>query len=88
VGETPPLYLDLACFGAAAEASAKHLSKGRQIAFTGRLVYREWQAPDGTKRSRHSAVGRVEFLGAVASAQPGEPADIDTGTAPAGEGVA
>jgi single-strand DNA-binding protein len=87
-GDTPPLYLDLATFGPQAEACTKYLAKGRQIAFAGRLVYREWQAPDGTKRSRHSAVGRVEFLGAVAAAQPGEPADTDTGPDPAGEGAA
>jgi single-strand DNA-binding protein len=65
--DSPPLYLDLATFGPQAEACAQHLAKGRQIAFTGRLLYREWQAPDGTSRSRHSAAGRVEFLGAPVS---------------------
>ena len=75
VGDTPPLYLNLATFGPQAQACAEHLAKGRQIAFTGRLVYREWQADDGTRRSRHSAVGRVEFLGSPASTtDSGDPA--------------
>jgi single-strand DNA-binding protein len=82
LGDTPPLYLDLATFGPQAEACTRHLAKGRQIALTGRLVYHEWQAPDGTFRSRHSAVGRVEFLGAAA------PPEAATITDPAGEGVA
>jgi single-stranded DNA-binding protein len=75
VGDAKPLYLDLATFDAQAEACAKHLVKGRQVGFTGRLVYREWTGEDGTKRSRHSAVGRVEFLGAPPS--DGAPAPVD-----------
>ena len=77
VGDAKPLYLDLATFDAQAEACAKHLVKGRQIGFTGRLVYREWTAEDGTKRSRVSAVGRVEFLGAPPADAGAAPADED-----------
>ena len=40
----PPLFIDVATFGASAEACAKYLAKGRQIAVTGRLIYREWEA--------------------------------------------
>jgi hypothetical protein len=36
---------------------------GRQVAVIGRLVFREWTARDGSKRSAHSVRGRVEFLG-------------------------
>ena len=57
------LYIDVATFDASAKACAEHLSKGRQVAVTGRLVYREWEAQDGSKRSGHSVIGRVEFLG-------------------------
>jgi len=56
-----PMFLDIATFGAQAEACAQYLTKGRAIAFTGRLVYREWEAEDGTRRSKHQAVGRVQF---------------------------
>ena len=59
--DQPPLYLDLATFGTHAEACAQYLAKGREIRFSGRLVYREWTAADGSKHSKHSAIGRVEF---------------------------
>ena len=36
-----------------AEANAEHLSKGRQVAITGRLEYESWETKDGSKRSRH-----------------------------------
>lgn len=61
--DQPPLYIDVATFGAAAAACEKYLAKGRQIAVTGRLVYREWHAPDGTRRSKHAVIGRVRFGG-------------------------
>jgi single-strand DNA-binding protein len=56
-----PLFIDVTTFGAAAAACEKYLAKGRQIAVTGRLIYREWQAPDGTRRSKHAVIGRVRF---------------------------
>lgn len=61
--EQPPLFIDVATFGASAEACAKYLAKGRAIAVTGRLTYREWETDDGTKRSRHQVIGRVRFGG-------------------------
>jgi single-stranded DNA-binding protein len=39
------------------------LTKGRAIAVTGRLIYREWIADDGTRRSKHAVVGRIQFGG-------------------------
>jgi single-stranded DNA-binding protein len=36
---------------------------------TGRLIYREWVADDGARRSKHGVVGRVQFGG-----KPDEPA--------------
>jgi single-strand DNA-binding protein len=62
-GDNRPLYLDLVTFDKQALACAEYLSKGREIAFSGRLVYREWQAEDRSRRSKHSAIGRVEFIG-------------------------
>jgi single-strand DNA-binding protein len=59
----PPLFIDVATFGAAAEACARYLTKGRQVAVTGRLIYREWEADDGTRRSKHAVIGRVQFGG-------------------------
>jgi single-strand DNA-binding protein len=59
----PPLYIDVATFGAGAEACAEYLAKSRAVAVTGRLVYREWQSKDGGKRSKHEVAGRVHFGG-------------------------
>ena len=61
--DQPPLFIDVATFGAAAEACAKYLTKGRQVAVVGRLIYREWEAEDGTRRSKHAVIGRVQFGG-------------------------
>jgi single-strand DNA-binding protein len=61
--DQPPLYIDVASFGPSADACAKYLAKGRAIAVTGRLVYREWEADDGSKRSKHQVIGRVRFGG-------------------------
>ena len=58
-----PPYIDVATSGAQADAGANYLAKGRAIAVTGRLVYREWEADDGSRRSRHHVVGRVQFGG-------------------------
>jgi single-strand DNA-binding protein len=60
--DQPPLYVDVATFGGA-EACAAYLAKGRQVAVTGRLVYREWEAKDGSKRSKHHVIGRVAVGG-------------------------
>jgi single-strand DNA-binding protein len=71
--DQPPLYIDVATFGASAEACAKYLAKGRAIGVTGRLTYREWEAEDGSKRSKHQVIGRVRFGGRPDdSERPGE----------------
>ena len=66
--DQPPLFIDVAAFGAQADACARYLTKGRAVAVTGRLVYREWD-DNGTRRSRHHIIGRVQFGG-----KPDEPA--------------
>jgi single-strand DNA-binding protein len=70
--DQPPLFIDMATFGSQAEAFAKYLAKGRAIAVTGRLVYREWEAEDGSRRSRHHVIGRVQFGGKPNGDQPAE----------------
>ena len=58
------LFVDVKAFEGQARACADHLSKGRQVAVTGRLELDEWEAKDGSgKRSRLYLIGeRVEFL--------------------------
>jgi single-strand DNA-binding protein len=58
-----PVFIDVAAFGRQAETCGQYLSKGRQVAVSGRLRFREWDAKDGSKRSEHSVVAdRVQFL--------------------------
>jgi len=58
------VYIDVVCFGGLAGSVAEYLEKGRQVAVTGRLEHDEWEADDGTRRSRHKVVAdEVEFLG-------------------------
>ena len=58
-----PVYVDVVAWGKLAELCAEHLEKGRQVAISGRLEYSEWEAQDGSKRSKHEVVaGDVEFL--------------------------
>jgi single-strand DNA-binding protein len=58
-----PVFIDVAAFGRQAETCGQYLSKGRPVAISGRLRFREWDAKDGGKRSEHSIVAdRVQFL--------------------------
>ena len=69
-----PVYVDVVAWGKLAELCAEHLEKGRQVAISGRLEYSEWEAQDGSKRSKHEVVaGEVEFLAkAKATAETSE----------------
>ena len=59
------VYVDVVTFSKQAEAVAEHLSKGRRVAVTGRLEYREWQGQDGSPHSKHEVIAdQVEFLDA------------------------
>jgi single-strand DNA-binding protein len=69
-GQYDPTYVDVSTFDGQAEACARYLRKGRQVAVSGRLVFRQWEAEDGSKRSRHSVVGRVEFLDGKRESEP------------------
>lgn len=58
-----PVYIDVAAFGREAETCQRYLRKGRAVAVSGRLRFREWEAEGGGKRSAHSiAADRVDFL--------------------------
>lgn len=61
--DQPALFVDVATFGPGADACAEYLSKGRSVAVIGRLTFSEWEARDGSKRSKHQVVGRVVFGG-------------------------
>lgn len=73
--DQPPLFIDVTTFGPGAEACAAHLQKGRQVAVTGRLIYKQWETKDGSKRSRHQIIGNVSFGGRPGSQEPEEASD-------------
>jgi single-strand DNA-binding protein len=58
-----PLYINISTFGRQAETCKEFLTKGRQVAVTGQLRFREWENNEGQKRSEHTiAADRVDFL--------------------------
>jgi single-strand DNA-binding protein len=76
--DAKPLYIDVAAFGRQAETCQRYLTKGRPVAVSGRLRFREWEAEGGAKRSAHSiAADRVQFLssGRRDRAESGEEAE-------------
>jgi len=61
-GKASPFFINVAAFGRQAETCKRYLKKGRQVAVTGQLRFREWTV-EGGKRSEHSiAADRVDFL--------------------------
>jgi single-strand DNA-binding protein len=75
------VFIDIATFGAQAEACARYLTQGRQVSFDGRLAYHQWEAPDGTMRSKHSAIGHVGFLDGRRGAGDDQTGETGTGEA-------
>jgi single-strand DNA-binding protein len=76
-----PFFIDVAAFGRQAETCGRYLGKGRQVAVTGRLRFRESEK-DGVKREYHSiAADRVDFLGSKKDAEGrrGERSDDEGG---------
>ena len=68
------VFIDVASFNRQAEAVAEHLAKGRQVAVTGRLEYRQWEGQDGSPRSKHEVVAnQVDFLAKPATNGSSEP---------------
>jgi len=63
-GEIETDYFNVIVWRNQAEKCAEYLSKGRQVAVTGRLQSRSWEGNDGQKRSIVEVVAdRVVFLG-------------------------
>lgn len=77
--DQPAMFVDVISFGALAEAISEHVGKGRQLGVSGRLQYRQWEAEDGTTRSKHEVVAnQVEFLARPANGNGAEPAPAYT----------
>jgi single-strand DNA-binding protein len=62
--EDKPNYFDVTVWGAQGENCSTYLRKGRPVAISGRLEWREWEAQDGGKRQSVEIVAdTVQFLG-------------------------
>jgi single-strand DNA-binding protein len=76
-------FIPVVTWGAAAEAAAKYLQKGRLAAVRGRIQVREYTDKSGTRRWATEVVGIVSFLpdgrrnGQQAQASQPEPAVSD-----------
>lgn len=81
-------YIDVVAFDKQAEACAKYLTKGRKVAVSGRISYSEWEADDGTKRSKHEVIGRVEFLPIAGASSNGSSQAPSAEPVPVGPGGA
>ena len=68
--EDRPNFVDLTMFGTRAEKVAPYLQKGSKVTVEGKLRWSQWQAKDGSKRSKlEVVVDEIEFMsrdGAVA----------------------
>ena len=59
-----PNYFTVSVFGGQGENCARFLAKGRAVAIDGRLRWRSWDAPDGTKREAVDVIAdTVQFIG-------------------------
>jgi single-strand DNA-binding protein len=62
------MFIDLTFFGRTAEIANQYLRKGSKVLVDGRLVFQQWTAQDGTKRSKHSiTVESLQMLNTKAS---------------------
>lgn len=74
-------------FGNRAASVARFLSKGAKVAIEGKLRWSQWQAKDGSARSKLTvAVDEIEFLQRKGDGQRGMSAE--TGRGVSGDGVA
>ncbi|MEA5074981.1 MAG: single-stranded DNA-binding protein [Coriobacteriia bacterium] len=61
--EDYPNFIDVTVFGARGEALSRFLSKGSKVAIEGKLRWRQWETPQGDKRSAIEVIAdEVEFM--------------------------
>jgi single-strand DNA-binding protein len=70
-----PNFFNVTVFGNSADAAARFLTKGRQVAVDGRLRWREFQDKDGNRREAIEIVAQdVQFIGSREDGGGGQPA--------------
>lgn len=66
-------FVDIQAYGKTAETINHYMAKGQQILVEGRLNYRQWQAQDGSKRSKLTVVvENFQFMGGPAAGRDTE----------------
>ncbi|HNX26158.1 MAG TPA: single-stranded DNA-binding protein [Phycisphaerae bacterium] len=64
-------FIDCRAMGKQAETINQYLRKGSPILIEGRLEFDQWEAQDGTKRSKHRVfIERFTFVGGPAGGAP------------------
>ncbi len=67
-------FVDVRAYGKPAETINHYMAKGQQILVEGRLSFQQWQAQDGSKRSKHIVVvENFQFMGGPAANREAEP---------------
>ncbi len=75
-------FVDCKVFGRGAEVFSQYMSKGRPVLIDGRLDFYQWQAQDGSKRSKLSVVvENFQFLGGTEARGGGGPRPAEQGQA-------
>lgn len=67
-------FLEFTIFGRGAEIANQYLKKGSKVLLEGRLIFEQWNAQDGTNRSKHSLrVDEMKMLDSKPSNNMQEP---------------
>lgn len=66
-------FLEFTIFGRGAEIANQYLKKGSKVLLEGRLIFEQWNAQDGTNRSKHSLrVDEMKMLDSKPSDNKGQ----------------
>lgn len=66
-------FLEFTIFGKGAEIANQYLKKGSKVLLEGRLIFEQWNAQDGTNRSKHSLrVDEMKMLDSKPSDNQGQ----------------
>ncbi len=79
------MFIDLTFFGRTAEIANQYLKKGSKVLVEGRLVFEQWTAQDGSKRSRHSVT--VENMQMIDSRSDSAATGYGSASSHAGEDI-
>ena len=89
-----PNYFDVIVWGAQGENVAQYLSKGRKVAITGRLRWREWESEQGKRQAVEIHADNVAFIGGreeggqqTAPQQAAAPSEFASSGAPAADDI-